>query len=111
MKEPKEPENFAERRKALHLQPKMDAYKEDFENNFEKQMEDYEKQVREAASAKKPLPKMPAGYLEYKKLKEMENGRVEVSLDDLSNTSKNISRMKPDANQPKHKMGMAPNSK
>lgn len=111
MKEPKEPENFAKRRKALQVQPKMEAYKEDFKNNFEKQMEDYEKQVREATSTNKPLPKMPEGYLEYKKFKEMENGRVEVSLDELSNTSKNVSHMKTNANQPKHKMGMAPKSK
>lgn len=132
MEIPAEPENFAERRKALSelnqlnqlnqlkevstvdvskLQPQMDAYKEDFENNFEKQMEDYEKQVKEATSAKKPLPKMPAGYLEYKRLKDIEKSPVEVSLDELSGKSKTVTRMQSNDNQPKREMGMAPNGK
>lgn len=115
MEIPAEPENFAERRKALvdviKLQPQMDAYKEEFENNFEKQMEDYEKQVKEATSAKKPLPKMPAGYLEYKKLKDIEKSPVEVSLDELSGKSKTVTRMQSNDNQPKREMGMAPNGK
>lgn len=114
MQKPKEPENFAERRKALlisYLQPKMDAYKEDFENNYEKQMEDYEKQVREAVAEKKPLPEMPGAYLEYKKFKDLEKSPAEVSLDELSGKSKTVTRMQSNVNQPKREMGMAPNGK
>ena len=78
----------------------MEALKE----KYEKTMTDFEAEARQAAKEGKPMPKVPEGYEYYRKDREnkemMEMAketteRKEISLDELSGSPTQVTRMTP----------------